>query len=332
MLKTTALAWRMGESSRGQAVAAMAASTARPLPLPWPMPMSAVPASAMMARTSAKSTLMRPGLTMISEIPMMPCRRTSSATKNASETGVFAGTIESSLSFEMTMSVSTSRSSASMPSIAWRMRLRPSKPNGLVTTPTVSAPHALAAAATTGAAPVPVPPPMPAVTKTMSAPLTMLAISDDDSIAACLPTDGSPPAPSPRVRSRPMCSRPSHRAPVSACASVLTDQKSTPRTPVSTMRLIALQPPPPTPTTLISHGRSCDGSVSRRSPGGPDDDDDEPPLPTGFTLSVLDEACWPPSFAAWAAWADAVGTAARARRGRSRHRVVVCCWDDRGPS
>ena len=38
-------------------------------------------------------------------------------------------------------------------------RLRPSKPNGRVTTPTVNAPISLAILATTGAAPVPVPPP-----------------------------------------------------------------------------------------------------------------------------------------------------------------------------
>ena len=57
------------------------------------------------------------------------------------------------------------------PSSARRARWRPSKRNGLVTTPTVSAPSSRASCAMTGAAPVPVPPPMPAVTKTMSAPL-----------------------------------------------------------------------------------------------------------------------------------------------------------------
>ena len=57
-----------------------------------------------------------------------------------------------------------------MPSTAWRARFLPSKPNGLVTTPTVSAPQSRAICAMTGAAPVPVPPPMPAVTNTMSAP------------------------------------------------------------------------------------------------------------------------------------------------------------------
>ncbi len=52
------------------------------------------------------------------------------------------------------------------------MRREPSKPNGFVTMPTVSAPSSRAMRATTGAAPVPVPPPSPAVMKTMSAPLS----------------------------------------------------------------------------------------------------------------------------------------------------------------
>ena len=50
-----------------------------------------------------------------------------------------------------------------------------SRLNGLVTTPTVSAPISLATSAMTGAAPVPVPPPRPAATKTMSAPCSSSA-------------------------------------------------------------------------------------------------------------------------------------------------------------
>ena len=38
----------------------------------------------------------------------------------------------------------------------------------------------------------------------------------------------------------------------SAWASVLTAMNSTPLTPASTMRLTALVPPPPTPTTLMT--------------------------------------------------------------------------------
>ncbi len=72
-----------------------------------------------------------------------------------------------------------------MPSTAWRMRWVPSKSNGLVTVPTVSAPTScLATSAITGAAPVPVPPPSPAVTKTMSAPFRASLISSRLSFAA----------------------------------------------------------------------------------------------------------------------------------------------------
>ena len=56
------------------------------------------------------------------------------------------------------------------------MRRVPSKRNGVVTMPTVSAPSSRAIRATTGAAPVPVPPPSPAVTKTMSEPRSAFLI------------------------------------------------------------------------------------------------------------------------------------------------------------
>ena len=74
----------------------------------------------------------------------------------------------------MTMSVSTFSFSFWMPFSACTERRRPSKPNGRVTTPMVSAPTALAISATIGAPPVPVPPPLPAVMNTMSAPLQHL--------------------------------------------------------------------------------------------------------------------------------------------------------------
>src|SRR5437762_8715206 len=38
----------------------------------------------------------------------------------------------------------------------------------------------------------------------------------------------------------------------SACASVLAAMNSTPRRPASTIRLTAFEPPPPTPTTLMT--------------------------------------------------------------------------------
>ena len=140
-----------------------------------------------------------------------------------------------------------------MPSLAWRPRWVPSKSNGRVTTPTVSAPISfLAISAITGAAPVPVPPPSPAVTNTMSAPFRASLISSRDSEAAASPTSGSAPAPRPLVDSWPMFSFTSASLIASAWASVLAEMNSTPRSPASTIRLTALVPPPPTPTTLIT--------------------------------------------------------------------------------
>ena len=51
----------------------MAASSARLLPLDTPTPSMAVPELHMMAFTSAKSTLTRPGMVMMSEMPCTPC-------------------------------------------------------------------------------------------------------------------------------------------------------------------------------------------------------------------------------------------------------------------
>mmetsp|Transcript_13996 Transcript_13996/g.27910 ORF Transcript_13996/g.27910 Transcript_13996/m.27910 type:complete len:286 (-) Transcript_13996:178-1035(-) len=256
MLKTIPVALSMGESRSGLLMAALAASSALVFPVPVPMPMRAVPASPMTERTSAKSTLMRPGRTMISEMPTTPWRRMSSATAKARSTGVFAGMISRSLSFDTTMTVSTFFLSSAMAALAWLILLLPSKPKGLVTTPTVRAPDSLAISATTGAAPEPVPPPMPEVTKQRSEPDTMAPISARDSSAALQPISGIPPAPSPLVTSLPMLRT---LAPLAlllprACASVLTAQNSTPSTLVSIMRSTALEPPPPTPTTLITQG------------------------------------------------------------------------------
>ena len=139
-----------------------------------------------------------------------------------------------------------------MPDSAWLARRRPSKVNGRVTTPMVSAPRDLAIRATTGAPPVPVPPPSPAVTKTMSAPLSTSSISSAWSSAAFLPTSGSAPAPRPRVSSRPTSSLTSASLISSACASVLIAMNSTPLSPTSIIRLMALTPPPPMPTTLMT--------------------------------------------------------------------------------
>ncbi len=133
----------------------------------------------------------------------MPCTAlssTSSALRNASIMLVLAPTTSSRRLLGMTISVSTASSRRAMPSSPWRERRRPSKPNGLVTTPTVSAPASRAICAMTGAAPVPVPPPMPPVTNTMSAPAMVSAMSWTLSSALLRPTSGLAPAPRPLVR------------------------------------------------------------------------------------------------------------------------------------
>mmetsp|Transcript_8072 Transcript_8072/g.18422 ORF Transcript_8072/g.18422 Transcript_8072/m.18422 type:complete len:329 (+) Transcript_8072:388-1374(+) len=259
-LKTIPLAWRTGNSRRGESIASMAANRARSGPVADPIPINAVPELRITLFTSAKSTLISPGRTMISLMPTTPMRKMSSATRKASCSGVSLGTICKRRSFDTTMRVSTSARSFSIASLACFIRRPPSNPKGLVTTPTVSAPCSLAICATTGAAPDPVPPPMPAVTKTMSEPLTIFAMSSLDSSAALLPTSGSPPAPSPRVTLAPIFNVLGALLLVKACASVLIDQKVTPIMFVSTMRLTALPPPPPTPMTLITHGEACAGS------------------------------------------------------------------------
>ena len=104
----------------------------------------------------------------------------------------------------------------------------------------------------TGAAPVPVPPPSPAVTNTMSAPFSASFSSSRLSSAAERPTFGSAPAPRPRVTFAPIWIFTSASDISSACASVLTAMNSHPESPASTIRLTALEPPPPTPTTLMS--------------------------------------------------------------------------------
>ena len=105
-------------------------------------------------------------------MPCTPWRRTSSATWKASTIEVCWSSTSSSRSFGTTISVSTSAASASMPLVGLLAPAVPSKLNGLVTMPTVSAPTSRARRAMTGAAPVPVPPPAPAATKTMSEPFS----------------------------------------------------------------------------------------------------------------------------------------------------------------
>ena len=238
-------------SSSGLETAISAAATARSSPRAEPMPIRAEPASAITDFTSAKSRLIRPGVVIRSVMPETPWRSTWSACLNASRTETLRSLIERSRSLGITIRVSTSSRSAAIPSSAELARRRPSKANGRVTTPIVRAPSERAIRATMGAPPVPVPPPSPAVTNTMSAPLMTSSISSAWSSAAREPTSGLAPAPRPRVSSRPMSSLTSASLISSACASVLIAMNSTPRRPTSIIRLTALTPPPPMPTTLM---------------------------------------------------------------------------------
>ena len=95
------------------------------------------------------------------------------------------------------------------------------------------------------------PPPIPHVTKTISAPSKASSISFLFSNAASLPISGLAPAPSPSVSSTPNCNFNGAKELFNTCKSVLATIKSTPLSPDSIILLTALQPPPPTPITLI---------------------------------------------------------------------------------
>ena len=183
-------------------------------------------------------------------MPWTPWRSTSSATRNASTIEVLRSSTVSSRLLGTTISVSTSSASAAIPASACTRRREPSNWNGRVTIPTVSAPSSRAIWATTGAAPVPVPPPAPAAMKTMSDPRSSALMRSYSSRAACRPRSGFEPEPRPRVTESPMC-RVSWAADCcSDCRSVLIAMNSTPAIWASTIRLTALTPAPPTPTTV----------------------------------------------------------------------------------
>ena len=93
-----------------------------------------------------------------------------------------------------------------MPNSACCLRLRPSKPNGMVAIPMVKIPISRAMPAITGAAPVPVPPPIPAVMKAIRVPFPKRDFNSSTfSMAAFFPTSGIAPAPRPLVRLGPNC-------------------------------------------------------------------------------------------------------------------------------
>ncbi len=101
-------------------MAASAASTARRSPLASPVPIIALPMPAMTVRTSAKSRLIRPSLTIRSVMQPTPERSTSSAMPKASVKVVFSLATRNRFWFGMMISVSTYFCSSSMPASAAR--------------------------------------------------------------------------------------------------------------------------------------------------------------------------------------------------------------------
>jgi len=247
----TWLAPLMVVSRSGDATASFTASIAFSSPLALPIPICAIPLSFITVCTSAKSRLISAGRLIRSVIPCTACCNTSSAFFNASGMEVRLSTISKSLSFGITIRVSTLSLSFSIPDTALIIRFFASNLNGFVTTPTVRIPCSLAIFATTGAAPVPVPPPIPQVTNTISAPLTAADNSSALSSAAFSPISGCAPAPSPFVSFSPICINVGALQSCNACLSVFTPINSTPPIFSSIMRFTALLPAPPTPITII---------------------------------------------------------------------------------
>ncbi len=198
------VAFETSTSSNGLSIAFSTASVALLFVLSdSPIPISETPPSTITAFTSAKSRFTSPEVVTSSVIPFTALVRISSAILNAVCNGKF-GASSSSLSFGITIKVSTTASILSKPFIAFSILFFPSIVNGIVTTPIVKAPCFFARLAITGAAPVPVPPPSPHVIKIMSLFDIFFFISVSDSFAASSPIFGLLPAPSPAVNSFPI--------------------------------------------------------------------------------------------------------------------------------
>ena len=188
-----------------------------------------------------------------------------SAKENASTSVSLRSVRLSKRSLGITISVSTACRNCSTPVSATRERFAPSTRKGLVTTATVRASSSREAAAMSGLAPVPVPPPMPAVMNTISAPSSAILMSWMLSSAAWRPSSGFPPAPRPRVVLSPIWIFRSALDSSRTWLSVLIARYSTPMWPASIMRLTALPPAPPTPTTRILANSSTLGLSIRLS-------------------------------------------------------------------
>ena len=97
---------------------AFAALIERPSPRDEPIPISALPAPDMTLFTSAKSTLIRPGVVIRSVIPCTPLSSTSSADRKASIRLTAASPSCSSRSFGITIKVSQDSRNAVIPASA----------------------------------------------------------------------------------------------------------------------------------------------------------------------------------------------------------------------
>ena len=127
MLIKTPLAPLMEVSSNnGLAIACSAASVARFSPSASPVPIIALPISLITDLISAKSRLIKPGMTIKSVTPLTPEYKTSSAILNASANVVFSFATRNRFWFGIIRSVSTYCCSSSRPASAIFIRLTPS--------------------------------------------------------------------------------------------------------------------------------------------------------------------------------------------------------------
>ena len=102
-------------SRSGLSTAARAATIARVSPVAVPVPIRATPMLLMIVRTSAKSTLISPGMVIRSEMPCTALSRTSSAFLNVSSSVVFSSATASRRWFGIVISVSTVFFSSAIP-------------------------------------------------------------------------------------------------------------------------------------------------------------------------------------------------------------------------
>ena len=126
LMRTPRAPSRLMSSSSGLAMARSAASSARLSPSEVPVPIMALPMTVIRLRTSAKSRLTTPGLTMRSETPRTPSSSTSSAMRKASAKVVASLATRKRFWLGITMSVSTCSCRALIPCSASRIRVMPS--------------------------------------------------------------------------------------------------------------------------------------------------------------------------------------------------------------